>query len=392
MLVDVFESVAKQLEAEFDATKTIKHPGIKGENREKMLSRLLQPHLPEKYSMGSGILVDSAGSQSRQQDLVIYDRFNSPVLQDFQNSQVFFLEQVLACIEVKSVLGAKEIKDILTKAESIRGLKPQQLHRVRKDAQGRLNERYLMPVFGFAYRSELTLDRILEVFVENLNEDTDVFRRPNAVCVLSDKHGEAGVVLSFHQTRFNEILSLPSRDSVLATQKFESKGQALLGFYLGLVNALQIRERIIFPPDYFEYAKAAGFGETTTISMGQQDTLPRKAALIVAQASQHTDQEVLDALHILANLPFQSLLKVDPYAAEMRYVYKSQWVTGITPAAIKRALSRRARNSSTARDVLALNNFLKLLRDMHRTESFISVVDTKREVEVGRIGRLNSDS
>jgi hypothetical protein len=85
-----FESVAKKIEADFDSTQTLTHPGVKGQVREKVIvHNFLQQYLLRRYSTGSGLVTDSTVQVSQQQDLVIYDGFTSPVLQDYEDNHLF---------------------------------------------------------------------------------------------------------------------------------------------------------------------------------------------------------------------------------------------------------------------------------------------------------------
>ena len=94
-MVDEFKSIVAKLQAEFSRSRSIQHQGLKGTARERaIVTEFLRDHLPDKYSVGSGEIVDSTGQVSRQQDIVIYDGHNMPVLQNFGETKVFFAEQV----------------------------------------------------------------------------------------------------------------------------------------------------------------------------------------------------------------------------------------------------------------------------------------------------------
>lgn len=101
-----------------------RHSGIKGSAKEHparvSLSKLIQHGL----SVGSGIVVDSYGGQSKQQDIVIYENI-SPVFShsDDPQSTYFPVEGVVACGEVKSALNAAEIKDSFAKCMSVKKLR-----------------------------------------------------------------------------------------------------------------------------------------------------------------------------------------------------------------------------------------------------------------------------
>jgi hypothetical protein len=147
-MINEFESIAKKMEADFERSSNLPHQGLKGDARElAIVENLLKPYIPQKYTIGSGLIADASGSMSKQQDIVIYDGFNLPVLQDFHKDKVFFAEQVLAVIEAKSTLNHSEIKDIITKADSI-----SKLQRASKAVESRIF------TFGFGFDSKMSID------------------------------------------------------------------------------------------------------------------------------------------------------------------------------------------------------------------------------------------
>ena len=70
-----------------------------------MVEQFLRPYLPARYAVSSGLIVDLHGTESRQQDLMIYDGLGAPVLLDLDSDKILFPESVYATIEVKSSLA-----------------------------------------------------------------------------------------------------------------------------------------------------------------------------------------------------------------------------------------------------------------------------------------------
>lgn len=86
------------------------HRGELGRITEEIIKSVLERILPRRFSIGTGIIINSAGLVSAQTDIVIYDNFfNSPLLSEY-GARVFPVECVYATIEVKSVLSLKELK------------------------------------------------------------------------------------------------------------------------------------------------------------------------------------------------------------------------------------------------------------------------------------------
>ncbi len=78
--------------------------------------------LPEKYTLGSGFVIDSRGGQSRQTDIILYDRLFNPELFRYEGVNFYPVEVVYAVIEVKTTLRSGEIKDAIEKIPSIKSL------------------------------------------------------------------------------------------------------------------------------------------------------------------------------------------------------------------------------------------------------------------------------
>lgn len=89
------------------ALSGLDHRLLKGELRELLVSEVLKSFLCHPFEVGSGIVVNQRGLQSRQTDIVIYDTTILPPFVKAQQMGVYPAECVLATIEVKSDLCAK---------------------------------------------------------------------------------------------------------------------------------------------------------------------------------------------------------------------------------------------------------------------------------------------
>ena len=104
---------------------TLSHPGEKGRGIEDHIRDALSEVLPLKVGVSHGFVVDSAGRQSKQMDIILYDRIGAPRIlasPDDQGHQVFPVESTYACGEVKSRLSAPELKDTFDKCTSYKRL------------------------------------------------------------------------------------------------------------------------------------------------------------------------------------------------------------------------------------------------------------------------------
>jgi len=119
----LFDDIAKNMLQSFEGwDKQIPQDGEKGGVRERRVREFLAKHLPSKYGVASGHVIDKRGATSLQEDVVIFDQFNCPVLEIDPAYQVFPCESVYATVEVKSTLDAGEIEKCVKHTARLREL------------------------------------------------------------------------------------------------------------------------------------------------------------------------------------------------------------------------------------------------------------------------------
>lgn len=96
------------------------HPYLIGKFKEILLDQLIKPMLASKYSTGSGKIVDIYNNISTEIDILIYSKELIPPILFSENLGVYPSESVLSCIEVKSILGEAELKEVFDKYKVIR--------------------------------------------------------------------------------------------------------------------------------------------------------------------------------------------------------------------------------------------------------------------------------
>jgi hypothetical protein len=75
------------------------------------LSRLLGALIPQRLGLGTGMLIDSTDHYSRQIDVIVYDQADEPAILA-QTTQILYpIENVLACIEVKTTLYSDTVDE-----------------------------------------------------------------------------------------------------------------------------------------------------------------------------------------------------------------------------------------------------------------------------------------
>ncbi len=89
---------------------TLDHKVTKGELRELFVSEILEQFLTDQFGIGTGVVINQAGMQSAQIDIIIYDKRVLPPLIKNKQIGIYPIESVLALIEVKSNLRKSDIE------------------------------------------------------------------------------------------------------------------------------------------------------------------------------------------------------------------------------------------------------------------------------------------
>ena len=119
-IADWFDQLESVLQAEAELSGLLSHGSTIGQAREFLVSRVLSTFLPAGVHIGSGKIIDSQGNESKQIDIIIYDpRFP---LMKVEGGGLYFVEGVLATIEVKSTINKAELKTSLENCKSVLSL------------------------------------------------------------------------------------------------------------------------------------------------------------------------------------------------------------------------------------------------------------------------------
>jgi hypothetical protein len=105
---------------------TSDHGDILGKAREFFVSEILRRFLPQAVHVGSGQIIsgqiiEGHGKPSKQIDIVIY-RHDMPLLSSLASSNLYFVEGVVAALEVKSFLDAARLREALENCWSVKVL------------------------------------------------------------------------------------------------------------------------------------------------------------------------------------------------------------------------------------------------------------------------------
>lgn len=156
-LQKLFISLQEQLETNLRAgQKALTHPTAKGDSTELDWVRAIKEHLPQRYQVSKGFVIDSKGRKSGQIDVVIYDWQYTPLLYNKNDQRFIPAESVYAVFEVKQTLNRNNIEYAGKKIASVR-----KLHRTSAEithAGGKFEPRPLFSIIGgiLTYRSDWT--------------------------------------------------------------------------------------------------------------------------------------------------------------------------------------------------------------------------------------------
>lgn len=252
----IFDGLSAKLQSEFDfLSSQITHRPSKGSAREYVLKELLRQHLPKKLAIGSGIVIATDGTISKQMDIVVYDSMNTPIMYTAGDMQIFPVECVYAVIEVKSNLNSSELKMSIANIRSVKSMPkvayvPQQGPIISTtNLHGKEMDHFPVLGFLFAYSSIKNIKIIKDRLVES-DDAINVANNLDSICILN----RAMI------TNYNPVSRLTSSTKEPDTTRvFIQTSKSLLYFYLQLTHVLpQAKMR---PVQMTKYAQHVVYGK-----------------------------------------------------------------------------------------------------------------------------------
>jgi hypothetical protein len=121
---DFIAHVATRLVNEFAYSAEGGTPVLIGSAKEHPARVQLERLMPDGVGVGSGIVIDSYGGTSKQQDIVIFEKI-CPIfsINGSPEATYYPIEGVIAVGEVKSSLGKSELNDAFEKSVSVKKLR-----------------------------------------------------------------------------------------------------------------------------------------------------------------------------------------------------------------------------------------------------------------------------
>lgn len=96
-------------------SKKLIHPGEYGVFRENVCKEYLRAITPLKLDFGAGFIINDKGDVSTQIDIIIFDKNNTPLIENNEKQKFFPVETVVGIVEVKSDLNKLQLKEALNK-------------------------------------------------------------------------------------------------------------------------------------------------------------------------------------------------------------------------------------------------------------------------------------
>lgn len=112
----------KKVYDDFVATKVIWHNPSAGMIREKIIKDVLKQYMPGEIGISSGLCFDSQNKESKQLDLILYDKLFSYRIPFDENFMIFPCESVYGNIEIKTKLDINSLQLSIGNIASLKSL------------------------------------------------------------------------------------------------------------------------------------------------------------------------------------------------------------------------------------------------------------------------------
>ena len=253
-LQKIFEGMGKKLQADFEfLTSQLSHALSTGEAREFILKELLRKYLPAKLGIDKGIILSSDGQVSKQIDIVIYDKLNTPLLYGAENLRLFPVEGVYAIISIKSKLDSSGLRESVENIHSVKKLPKKAFVEQRGNIINEVNlygkELPYFPIIGLAFAYSATNPKNLKDELEQLDDIENPESNLDTICILNE-------FLITNQKADGRIFITKEPDS---RRVFIRGNNSLLLFYLLMMHVLP--QTWMAPIKMTEYAQNITFGE-----------------------------------------------------------------------------------------------------------------------------------
>lgn len=123
LLAQYFRGITERLRAEIEFLCTLfLDATIAGDGSKQLLRDLVARFIPARYGVGSGVVIDRQGNQSRLCDIVIFDKIFYPSLLALESAHLFPVDFVYATVDVRPRLNSDQVRESLSVVSSVRRL------------------------------------------------------------------------------------------------------------------------------------------------------------------------------------------------------------------------------------------------------------------------------
>jgi len=234
------------MRARFEKTSQLPHPGLKGRERENILKDFLREYCLKRLALGSGLIMAANGQLSEQQDIIVYDALNCPLIYPGEEIQIFPIESVYATIQVKSRLGRSELGDAFKNIASVKALPTVGGYTMKTLTATAVVGPAPPPPLGVVYSFKSIGLGSLKRCLEELHSRVNLRFWINMICVHDN-----GIIF------FGDKRSLQLKRNMKETDKMEmlSSGKdTLFAFYVILIGFLSRAEEMF--PTFWRYARS----------------------------------------------------------------------------------------------------------------------------------------
>ncbi len=255
LLQESLRELSDALKRAVGASRPIEHRLLKGEFRERRVIAGLRPLVPARFSMTSGVVVNSTQEFSRQQDIVFSDTLRAAPFLAAGDLGVHPIELVDGVIEVKSAATGESVAEAVENIASVKRLAPYEMRDFTRvvasgTEMGRTNEK---PFGGALFLgTSAKLETLFDAFL-GACKDLDPVDRPHVMTIV----GSATVQWVRADAVGGTLLSVePLPTAANAAALMPVGGNALLSFYMTLMRVLGAYSP---PPfDLASYVNSAG--------------------------------------------------------------------------------------------------------------------------------------
>lgn len=180
-LREYFIGQQKVMKGQYEISRHLKTPSSLGNAREIFIKEFLKRHLSKWLYFSKGEVINRADDQNTvEQDLVIY-RPDMPHFQVSKDSEIFFIEGVLATIEVKTKIDKRQLKRAMKSIAEIKS-KPRMKHEDMFKRNNGISQDLRCIIFAYDGIKAQSLNKAFNEIIKEENIKSN--ETPDFICVL----------------------------------------------------------------------------------------------------------------------------------------------------------------------------------------------------------------